>query len=107
TGATVCEHVSKQLPSQPLTERYLNGLVPPELSQRRVTRLFRVHPRVDVLLRLHFDVRTHLLVHLRVELALLKQRAESNLKFSPPIHGSLNRYSVEALNRFNASTLLT
>jgi len=47
-----------------------------------------VSPRcLDVLLRLHLNMRTHLLVHLRVELALLKQRAESKLRFSPPVHG--------------------
>src|SRR3989442_2205788 len=58
-----------------------------ELPERRVTRFLRVHSRLDVFLRLHPDMRTQLLVHLRVEFSLLKQRAESRLKFSPPVHG--------------------
>ena len=40
----------------------------------RVTRLRRFHSRLDVLLRAHLNMRTHLLVHLGVELLLLKQR---------------------------------
>src|SRR5437660_9918085 len=73
--------------SPSVAARFLHRFHPAELSQRRVTRLLRVHPRVEVLLRLHLDMRTHLRVHIRVEFALLKERSESKLKFSPTGHG--------------------
>jgi hypothetical protein len=49
-------------------------------------RLFRVQPRLDILLRAHLDVRTHLLVHVRVELLLSKQSVETMLQLSPDVH---------------------
>src|SRR5213594_449653 len=81
--------------SPSLAARFLDRFHPAELPQGRVTRLLRVHPRVEVLLRLHLDMRTHLRVHIRVELALLEQSADSKLKFSPPGHDSrLSQLSV-------------
>jgi hypothetical protein len=65
----------------------LDALQPSELSQRRVARFFRFHAPVDVLLRLQLDVRTHLVVHLRVELFLLKQHPKPLLNPSRPTHG--------------------
>jgi hypothetical protein len=46
----------------------------------------RLHPGSDILLRLHLDVRTHLVIHLRIEPGLLEQCAESKAKFVEPIH---------------------
>src|SRR5436190_11404172 len=84
--ANVSNQVLDPIHSPLFAARFLDRLHPAELSQRRVTRFVRVHPRVEVLLRLHLDVRTHLLVHLRVELSLLEQRAQTKMKFSPKVH---------------------
>ena len=51
TEAKVLNQVLNPTHSPPLAARFLDRLHPPELSQRRVTRLLRVHPRVEVLLR--------------------------------------------------------
>ena len=58
----------------------LDGFHPSELPQSRITRFIRMHPRINVLLRLHFNVRKHLVVHLRIKHLLLKQRAKSKAK---------------------------
>src|SRR5438876_850370 len=52
-----------------------------EFSQRGVARFLRRHPRVDVRLRCHFEMETHLFVHLRIQVPLAEERAESKLKF--------------------------
>src|SRR5439155_14047709 len=121
TVAKVLNQVLNPIHSPLLAARLLDRLHPAELSECRVTRLLRVHASLNVLLRLHFDVRTHLLVHLRVELALLKQRAKSKIKFSPPVHGfpfesvvsspwSVVRRASHIIHhdsRFNDSTVLS
>src|SRR6266508_4360742 len=64
----------------------LDGFDPTELSQSGIPRLFRLHASLNILLRLHLDVRTHLVVHPRIELFLLEQSAESKPKFVEPVH---------------------
>jgi hypothetical protein len=59
------------------TARFLDGFCPAKLPQRGETRFLGIHPRFDVRLRAHLDVRAHLVVHVSVELALAEQSAKS------------------------------
>src|SRR6266581_5736042 len=54
-----------------------NGFHPAELAHSCIARLVCGHARFDVLSYPHLDMRTHLFSHVRVELLLLEQRAES------------------------------
>src|SRR5439155_19216395 len=87
TEANVFAQVLNPIHSPLLTARLLDGLYPSKLSERCKPRLLGAHSRLDVLLRLHLDVRTHLVIHLPFELLLLKQRPKPILNLSQPAHG--------------------
>src|SRR5262249_44048409 len=67
----------------------LHRLSPPELSQRSYFGLLEAHPAPHVLVGLHLDVRSHLLVDFNVELGSLKERADRCRDSSPPGHTNL------------------
>ena len=68
--ANVLNKVLQPTHASLLATRLLDRLHPTELSHRRITSFLRLHPFLNVLLRLHLDVRTHLVIHLGVQFLL-------------------------------------
>jgi hypothetical protein len=53
-----------------LTAGLFDGFPPAEFARGGISRFVGIHSRVNVRLRPHLNMRTHLLIHLSVKLAL-------------------------------------
>ena len=76
------------------TARLLDAFDPAELAQRGITSCLRLHPRLYVLLRLHLDMRTQLVVRLRIQFLLPGQSTKPPSAFPQPVHARF-RWSSE------------
>jgi hypothetical protein len=68
------------------TTPFLNGWDRSELPECSVMRLLRAHAGTGMLLRKHLEMSAQFLVHVRIELALLKERLNSIPDFQEQIH---------------------